>query len=127
MNNIQKLRELTKSLDFQSMVTKDTNGRSKVPTKDPDVFATVVGVIKSHKDARVAIVDFPAGSEIEQHYHEEKEIFIILSGEMELTTDGRTINLKKGDSYYVTEHANHSAVWPIETRVIAVTIPDSEI
>lgn len=125
MDNIKKLRELTEALDFSKMVTG--GDYPKIPTKDPDVFGEVVGVIKSKKEARVAIVDFPAGAEMGTHYHEEKEIFVILSGKMILTNNGKTINLTKGDTYYVSEQSSHSAVWPVKTRLIAITIPDAEI
>ena len=59
MNNLQKLRELTKSLDFQEMIINENGSAPRIPTKDPDIFATVIGTIKTEGEARVAIVDFP--------------------------------------------------------------------
>lgn len=50
----------------------------------------------------------PQGKSFEPHYHEDmEEVFIILSGEVEITIDGEYERLRKGDLVIIPARSTH--------------------
>ena len=58
-------------------------------------------------DARLALVD-PGGGSVGDYHHPGEEFGLILEGELEITINGSTYHLQKGDSFYFASPLNHS-------------------
>ena len=57
----------------------------------------------------LSIVDLDAHSEVPTHFHHHEQAGTILSGELELTINGETRQLKVGDAYIIPGGIEHSA------------------
>ena len=53
-------------------------------------------------------MSFENDAEVPEHCH-EAQWGAVLNGETELTVDGKTSNLTKGDTYYIPKGVKHSA------------------
>jgi len=84
------------------------------------------GLYNHTGEASVALGVFHAGSHIKVHEHSQKEYYIIFMGQMELFVDGSKHILRRADSYYVKPNAKHAAYFPIDTRMLCVTVPNSK-
>lgn len=59
------------------------------------------------------------------HHHKQIEIFVIISGTMELTIDEKeTVKIERGESYKLLPDVKHRAYFPTNTRYLAITIPE---
>lgn len=61
-----------------------------------------------------------ANARIPEHSHEYAEWAMVIEGEMELTIEGKTRNVKKGDEFLTSARAKHKWTSLTKTRVIAL-------
>ena len=57
---------------------------------------------------QVIIMSFEKETEVPEHAH-EAQWGVVLDGVMELTISGKSVTLRKGDSYFIPKGAVHSA------------------
>jgi len=57
---------------------------------------------------QVVFMSFDRDVEVPEHVH-EAQWGVVLDGEIELTIDGNTQILTKGNSYFIPKHVKHSA------------------
>ena len=78
----------------------------------PGVLKRVLAKRDDLIDGRVQMVNWaslPAGSSFQPHYHEDmQEVFIILSGIVEMTVDGRKSRLGAGDAILIDPREVHA-------------------
>ena len=78
----------------------------------PGVLKRVLAKRDDLIDGRVQMVNWaslPAGSSFQPHYHEDmQEVFIILSGIVEMTVDGRNSRLSAGDAILIDPREVHA-------------------
>lgn len=60
------------------------------------------------KDQQILFMEFERDVEVPDHSH-EAQWGAVLAGEIELTIEGETTTLKKGDTYFIPSGAKHSA------------------
>ena len=71
----------------------------------------------------VVKVDFEEGAVGTMHEHYHSQATYVDSGEFELTIDGKTRTLKRGDGYYVAPDELHGCVCKKAGRLIDVFSP----
>ena len=65
----------------------------------------------------------PAGASFQPHYHQDmQEVFIILSGRVEITVDGIISELAAGDAVFIDPHEVHCMRNPTEHSVEFVAL-----
>ena len=70
---------------------------------------TVREEFDSHREAIQVRVDFAPGASFPKHSHPGVEIAYVLSGVVEYEMNGKTFQLKAGESLYIPAGASHSA------------------
>lgn len=68
---------------------------------------------------QVVFFDLPAGASVPAHSH-GAQWGIVVEGELELTIGGETASYRKGDTYYIPEGVEHSALTRTPCRAIDV-------
>ncbi|MFY9616279.1 MAG: cupin domain-containing protein [Candidatus Dormiibacterota bacterium] len=58
----------------------------------------------------VALVDLGPNAAALPHQHENEQMGFVIQGEMEMTIDGETRNLRAGDTYTIPSNVHHAAV-----------------
>ena len=80
--------------------------------RNPGVLKRVIAQKDELIEGRVQMVNWarlPVGSSFRPHYHEDmEEIFIILSGSVEMTVDNRVESLGAGDTILIAPHETHA-------------------
>lgn len=65
-----------------------------------------------------------AGTIFPKHCHEEAEIMVVYEGQMEIHFDANTVTpLGVGEHIFIEANTPHWAVFPVDTWIIALTIP----
>jgi quercetin dioxygenase-like cupin family protein len=93
---------------------------------EPNSKSTLRIVIDEHlggtKDVSIAELVIPPGVDVPDHVHQSTEIFYILSGELEQTSDGKVQKLTKGMAALVpantTTHHKVTSKQPVHALVI---------
>jgi len=67
-----------------------------------------------------------AGTEFEQHHHDEREWLLVISGEMTIELRGETHHLKRGDMLYCPPGVPHGGVSLTDSWTLWVSIPSAE-
>lgn len=82
--------------------------------EDPDKPGVLKRVLAKRDDlidGRVQMINWaslPAGSSFRAHYHEDmEEVFIILTGLVEMTVDGKSNELRPGDAIVIAPREVH--------------------
>ncbi len=57
----------------------------------------------------MSVVDFAADAAVPNHRHPQEQAGAVLAGEIELTIDGESRQLKAGDTYLVPGNVEHAA------------------
>ena len=123
MNNLEKLKELTDQLpSFEDLVSK-SGSITEVETLKGNVFMFGLYSVPAISVARAFM---SANTEIELHTHAEFELFVVYEGRMMLNVEGKEFGVEVRQSGYVLPNIPHSAYFPVDTKVIAITIPSSE-
>jgi quercetin dioxygenase-like cupin family protein len=76
--------------------------RADIPIKGLDAF------LCQGDSQQVLFMEFDEETTVPAHSH-EAQWGVVLEGEIELTIEGQILNLKKGDTYYISADAEHSA------------------
>lgn len=78
----------------------------------PGVLKRVLATRDELIDGRVQMINWaslPAGSSFRPHYHEDmEEVFIILTGKVEITVDGVSNELTPGDAIVIAPREIHT-------------------
>ena len=78
----------------------------------PGVLKRVLAKREELLDGRVQMINWarlPAGSAFRAHYHEDmEEMFIILSGQVDMTVNGQTQRLLAGDAISIAPREVHT-------------------
>ena len=79
---------------------------------NPGVLKRVLATRDELIDGRVQMINWaslPAGSSFRAHYHEDmEEVFIILTGKVEMTVNGETNELAPGDAIVISPKEVHT-------------------
>ena len=93
----------------------------------PDIDVPLDGVrgkLLQAGEWQVVFFEIEPIGEIPPHTH-GAQWGVVLEGEMELTVDGRTETMKKGDTYFIPSGAVHSATFKTRFRAMDLfTEPD---
>ncbi len=96
--------------------------------KNPGSFKKVLFGKDDLLDGRIAMVNWaklPRRKSFRAHFHEDmEEVFIIMSGKVEITVEQESATLEKGDAIVIPIHAVHTmkAVGEEDTEYIAMGI-----
>jgi quercetin dioxygenase-like cupin family protein len=96
-------------------------GFPKVITDLPEADIKAKGVkgwIAQGENHQIIFFEMEPLTELPEHQHDYPQWGIVVEGEMELTVDGKTATLRKGDEYLIPTHARHSAKFPTKFRAI---------
>jgi len=124
---LTKLEEVGASLDYSNMISYERPESNLIELKAGPGQAFMFGLFKSPEVA-VARTFASAGSKWPNHFHREWEIFIVYKGQVEVSVgvEPNAVVLKERQCYYVPEMVKHSAYFPVDTWLIAITIPGTE-
>ena len=123
MNNLEKLKELTDQLpSFEDLVSR-SGCATEVETLKGNIFMFGLYNVPGISVARAFM---SADTEVEVHTHVEFELFVVYEGKMVLNVEGKEFEVEVRQSGYVLPNMPHSAYFPVDTKVIAITIPSSE-
>ena len=123
-DNIIKLKELTKTLDFAEMI----NHPLGVNIEEFDLeqgTSFMVGLFHRPVMA-VARVFSSAGTIFPAHKHDEWELVVVYQGEIHLEVEGKKIVLKEKQFHYLNPGQSHSAFYPVDSWVLCITKPASD-
>jgi quercetin dioxygenase-like cupin family protein len=67
--------------------------------------------------------DFKRGASIHEHFHPQEEVYEVIEGELELTMEGATQNVRAGLVAIVPSNAPHSVKALTDGRAIIVDYP----
>lgn len=70
------------------------------------------------ENADVLFASYPAGTSIPSHAHETDNHGVITKGELTLTMNGETTQIRTGEWYHVPANTEHAANFRIETDEI---------
>jgi quercetin dioxygenase-like cupin family protein len=80
-------------------------------------FNGVTGWISQNVDHQIVFLEIEAIGKVAVHAH-CAQWGIVVKGKMDLTIDGETKTYTKGDSYYIPDGIEHSAVFKTKTWAI---------
>ena len=120
--NLETLKILTENLtSFKTITRAKGNGYLELDL----INGTALGWnILYEKGLSVDKWFISKGSIFQEHSHKAKEIITVYQGTMILKIeDGREIELKLGDTYYIAPNIKHSSEYPEDCFFITITIP----
>jgi len=74
----------------------------------------------------LGLVDIKAGSVLGLHHHVHEQITYIVEGQLDMVIGGESVSLKTGMFYVIPSNTPHSAVAPVDCKVIDVFNPIRE-
>ena len=120
-SNIEVLEDLTKNLEFKTLVIcRDSNCFDV-----PGVVGKVIG-FTLYKDDKISIAKSFAekGTILPYHSHKGKEWFGPISGKVKITfKDGETIILEEGQGYEIHDERSHNCEYLEDSWLWLVTYP----
>lgn len=79
--------------------------------RNPGVLKRVIATSREMRSGQVRMLNWarlPAGSSFQPHYHEDmQEIFVLVSGEVQMEVDGTTVAMRPGDTVIVEPREVH--------------------
>ena len=124
--NLERLSELTKdSVPFFTTLEPFENDLDKVKFKFCKGSGIGIGIFKEEVTA-ILKASVTKGSVHQSHFHNEREIFIILSGHIEVSSNSSIIYLKKGDMFVLEPEVPHTVSYLEDTEMLVISIPASE-
>jgi mannose-6-phosphate isomerase-like protein (cupin superfamily) len=96
--------------------------------KNPGAFKKILLKSSDLSDGVIQVINWakiPKGKALRSHYHESmEEIYIIVSGRIEMTIDHQTEILQKGDTVVIPAGSVHVAknISPVQTEYITIGI-----
>jgi quercetin dioxygenase-like cupin family protein len=125
-HSLDVLRALTDKLPavpYETMVQRVTPER--IDLRLVQGRCTMIGLY-AEPDMSVAMAEVDADSRMDPHTHGQSEYFIVLRGQMVAHIDGIGHSTEAGGMYHVPPNVSHWVEWPVATKVLVVTIPQSE-
>lgn len=121
--NLQRLSELVDNLPPFPTSRVESPG-----FKEYDIDAgTFMGWnLLNNKHVSCAKFFMSAGTRLDEHIHEQKEILIIYKGSQYLKVNGKDHFLKAGDVFVLQPEVPHSGYAVTDCLFIAITIPQSQ-
>ncbi|MDG2382634.1 MAG: cupin domain-containing protein [Pirellulaceae bacterium] len=99
-------------MKFIPVDNRDFEPASHEDPNQPGVMKRVIAVKGQLLRGRVQMINWaqlPIESSFRPHYHEDmEEIFVLLSGQAEMTVDGQLFSLRPGDTLVVAPSEVHS-------------------
>lgn len=124
--NLARLTELSnEAVPFITTLEYTEENLDEIKFKFCKGSGVGIGIFKEEVTAILKAV-ITKGSIHQSHFHNEKEIFIILSGQIELTSDTIISYLKKGDMFILEPEVPHTVSYLEDTEMLVITIPASE-
>lgn len=77
----------------------------------------VVGYLFQGTHGQICFFEFESGTEVPAHSH-GNQWGVVLDGEFNLTMNGKTRTLRRGDSYYILAGTVHSAKFEQSCRIL---------
>ena len=117
--------------DRDAVVTRRGDGET-IALQEGVVFEALVGRFNAARDLTTGIVTFEPGAVLDQHAHPCSESITVLSGEAEITVEGRVHRLGVLDNIVIPRWAPHAARNPDPARparvhvALASATPDRE-
>lgn len=74
----------------------------------------------------LGLVEIKAGSVLPLHQHVQEQITYILEGQLDMTIDGEAISLTAGMVHVIPSNTPHSAIAPVDCKVIDAFHPVRE-
>jgi len=104
------------------------NQKIKNPQEYPEVITDLPAAILQVKGIRAWVLqakwhqlvffEMAPNTQLPEHSHDYPQWGIMLKGKMQLSIDGKTHLVKKGDEYVIPANAKHSATFQSKSRVI---------
>ena len=79
--------------------------------------------VTSGKTMYQMVAELKAGSKMPEHHHPQEQIVHILQGRLRLIVEGKSHEMKTGDSFYLGSHVPHAVESIDETRVLDTFSP----
>ena len=119
---LRAMTETLPSVPFETLARHTDCGVSLVLAQGT---CTLVGLY-AQSDMSVAMAEVSADSRMNPHTHDQSEYFIVLVGQIIAHIDGIGHSTEAGGMYHIPPHTVHWVEWPVATKVLVVTIPQSE-
>lgn len=106
---------------------------STIPLQEGVVFEALVGQFNTARDLTTGIVTFAPRAVLDQHLHPASESITVLSGEVEVSVEGRVYRLRPLDNIVIPRWAPHAARNADDSRparlhvALATSVPEREI
>lgn len=125
MSDLDKLRHLTEQLkSLPEMSAPTANGGLDVLSASGKCHLACIYNEKERTTVITALAE--PGSFIGSHGHKETEHIVVIYGEMVAYYNDQITILRSGDHIVFEPGQAHRAEFPVETFMIAVSIPDTE-
>lgn len=87
--------------------------------------AFIQGIETEEDDNMTALWYWSAeGTYLDYHYHEfQDELFTVIRGEVRLYIEGKIVNLKRGDCYYIPRNNSHAVVFNKDSKLLLLFKP----
>lgn len=121
-SGIDKLKEITKNIDFSEFVEKITETSIKIKTVTGE--ATASGLM-SKEEISVANCVVKPNTQLDCHVHDQLEILIVYKGTLLLNENGIEYKLEQGQLRYILPCVQHSISTNSYCELIAITMPQS--
>jgi quercetin dioxygenase-like cupin family protein len=80
-------------------------------------------VLRSDDDARVIVIDLPAGELLQEHEVHEHAYLLVVTGELELEQGGATIDAGPGTLAHWMPQERHEVRAKADSRVVLILTP----
>lgn len=120
-SNLEELEDLTRNLEFRTLVICRNNNCFEIPG--------VVGKVRAftiYRDEKISIAKSfgNKGTILQFHSHSGKEWFGPISGKIKLTfKDGEALILEEGQAYEIHDERSHRCEYLEDTWLWLVTYP----
>jgi len=94
--------------------------------KPKELIAGITGYYAHGKKLTFGYVDIKAGSILPEHHHVHEQITYIIEGQLDMIIGGKLCPLTAGMFFIIPSNTAHSAVAPVDCKVIDVFSPVRE-
>lgn len=95
-----------------------------IPGKE--VVPGITGHYAHGKDLTFGYVEVKKGAILPEHHHPHEQITYIIEGQLDMNIDGKLYSLTAGKFFVIPSNVKHSAVAPVDCKVIDVFNPVRE-
>jgi mannose-6-phosphate isomerase-like protein (cupin superfamily) len=123
--DLMRLKEVTRALDFSSLVHKMDNCPQKAELEMIVGDGVVHGIVNM-PGYSIAEAHVSKGGKFSPHVHKQFEVLVVYEGHAIIHVGNRSVSLREKSSFYIEAGTIHSLDFPKATKLIAVTIPESD-